>query len=67
MDYLLHLEHGVGEAWKRGSSLEETRAALARMDYVGKDAAYAMNDVHAENVRFAWQALADSATPGRIG
>jgi len=26
-----------------------------------------MNDVHAENVRFAWQALADSATPGRIG
>lgn len=66
MDYLLHLEHGVGEAWKRGWSLEETRADLARMDYVGKDAAYAMNDVHAENVRFAWQALADSATPGRI-
>ena len=67
MDYLLHLEHGVGEAWKRGWSLEETRAELARMDYLGKDAAYAMNDVHAENVRFAWQALADSATPGRIG
>lgn len=67
LDYLLHLEHGVGEAWKRGWSLEETRAELARMDYLGKDAAYAMNDVHAENVRFAWQALADSATPGRIG
>ena len=67
MDYLLHLEHGVGEAWKRGWSLEETRAELARMDYLGKDAAYAMNDVHAENVRFAWRALADSATPGRIG
>ena len=67
MDYLLHLEHGVGEAWKRGLSIEETRAELARMDYLGKDAAYAMNDVHAENVRFAWQALADSAIPGRIG
>ena len=67
MDYLLHLEHGVGEAWKRGWSLEETRAELARMNYVGKDAEYAMNDVHAENVRFAWQALADLATPGRIG
>jgi len=67
IDYLLHLEHGVGEAWKRGWSLEETRAELSRMDYLGKDAAYAMNDVHAENVRFAWQALADSATPGRIG
>jgi len=67
MDYLLHLEQAVGEAWKKGSSLEETRAALARMEYLGKDAEYAMNDVHAENVRFAWQALADSATPGRIG
>jgi glyoxylase-like metal-dependent hydrolase (beta-lactamase superfamily II) len=67
MDYLLHLEQGVSEAWKRGWSLDETRAELARMEYLGKDAAYAMNDVHAENVRFAWQALADSATPGRIG
>jgi glyoxylase-like metal-dependent hydrolase (beta-lactamase superfamily II) len=65
MDYLLHLEHGVGEAWKRGWSLEETRVDLARMDYVGKNATYAMNDVHAENVRFAWQALADSAAPRR--
>jgi len=65
MDYLLHLEQGVGEAWKRGLTLEETRADLARMQYLGKDAEYPMNDVHAENVRFAWQALADSATPGR--
>jgi glyoxylase-like metal-dependent hydrolase (beta-lactamase superfamily II) len=67
LDYLLHLEQAVGEAWKKGSSLDETRAELARMEYLGKDAEYAMNDVHAENVRFAWQALADSATPGRIG
>jgi len=63
LDYLLHLEDGVGTAWKRGLTLEETRADLARMDYLGKDAPYSMNDVHAENVRFAWQAMADSASP----
>ena len=67
MDYLLHLEGGVGDAWRRGLSLEETRAEVARMSYVGKDASYAMNEVHAENVRFAYQALAESAEPGRIG
>ena len=67
MDYLLHLEGGVSDAWRRGLTLEETRVEVARMDYLGKDAAHAMNDVHAENVRFAYQALADSATPGRIG
>ena len=55
-----HLQYSVFEC-------QLTRADLARMDYVGKNATYAMNDVHAENVRFAWQALADSATPGRIG
>jgi len=63
MSYLLHLEERVGDAWKRGLTLEETRADLASMDYLGKDAAYAMNHVHAENVRFAWQALADRAAP----
>ena len=67
MNYLLHLEQAVGEVWKKGASLEQARAELASMEYLGKDAEYAMNDVHAENVRFAWQALADSATPGRIG
>lgn len=69
MDYLLHLEERVGAAWKRGLTLEETRAELARMDYLGKDAAdaeYSMNDVHAENVGFAYTALADSTPPGRI-
>ena len=68
MDYLVHLEERVGAAWKRGISLAETRVELARMDYLGKDAAndeIAMNDVHAKNVSFAYAALADSATPGR--
>ncbi len=63
MDYLMHLEAKVGAAWQRGLSLEETRAELAAMEYLGKNAAYAMNDVHAENVRFAYGALAESATP----
>ena len=67
LDYLLHLESGVGDAWRRGLTLEETRAEVARMDYVGKDATYPMNDVHAENVRYAYQALVESAEPGRIG
>lgn len=66
MDYLLHLEEAVGRAWSAGLTLEETRAELARMDYVGRDAVHAMNDVHNENVRFAWEALADPATPGRL-
>ena len=68
MDYLVLLEERVGAAWKRGLSLDETRAELARMDYLGKDdgnADIAMNDVHAGNVGFAYAALADSATPGR--
>ncbi len=65
MDYLLHLEEAVGRAWKAGLSLEETRTQLAGMDYTGKDAAYAMNDVHSENVRFAYEALADSTAPRR--
>lgn len=64
MNYLMVLEERVGAAWKRGHSLEQTRAELADMEYVGKDAAYPMNDVHGENVRFTWQALADGAVPG---
>ena len=65
MDYLLHLEAGVGRAFQAGLDLEDTREQLARMEYVGKDAPHAMNDVHAENVRFAYEALADSTAPGR--
>ena len=64
MDYLMHLEELVGDAWKRGLSLADTSRELARMDYLGKDAMYSMNQVHAENVRFTWQGLADGVTPG---
>jgi glyoxylase-like metal-dependent hydrolase (beta-lactamase superfamily II) len=65
MDYLMHLEERVNAAWKRGAGLEETRAELAAMDYLGKDASYPMNEVHAENVKFAWQALANGEMPGQ--
>jgi hydroxyacylglutathione hydrolase len=64
MDYLMHLEEQVNTAWQHGWSLEQTRAELARMEYMGKNAPYAMNDVHAENIRFAYEALAESARPG---
>lgn len=65
MDYLMHLEERVNAAWKRGAGLEETRAELSAMDYLGKDAAYPMNDVHADNVKFTWQALANGDVPER--
>ena len=65
LDYLLHLEEAVDRAWKAGQSLEQARTELAAMDYLGKNADYAMNDVHAENVRFTWQAHLDSAAPRR--
>ena len=59
LDYLLHLEEAVGRAWKAGHSLEQARAELTAMEYLGKDAAYAMNDVHAENVRYTYEALTE--------
>lgn len=59
LDYLLVLEQRVAEARARGRSLEETQADCAAMDYLGKDAAYAMNDVHRDNVRFTWNGLAE--------
>ncbi len=61
LDYLLALEHDVGDARARGCSLEETQKRLAQMDYVGKDAAYSMNDVHRANVKFAYDDLAERA------
>ena len=61
LDYLLHLEARVGEAWKRGLSLQQTRAELSGMEYLGKDAPHAMNDVHHENVRFAYEGLVEMA------
>ncbi len=65
LNYLIQLEQEVAGARQAGLTLEETRAALARMEYVGRDAEHAMNEVHGENVRHAWEALADSTTPGR--
>ncbi len=55
--YLLELEDQVRAVLARGGSLDEAQAACATMDYVGKDAAYSMNDVHRGNVRFTWEAL----------
>jgi glyoxylase-like metal-dependent hydrolase (beta-lactamase superfamily II) len=61
LDYLLVLEQRVGEAFGRGLSLAETRAACDSMEYLGKDAAYSMNDVHHANVEFTWHGLAERA------
>lgn len=65
MNYLIVLEERVAEARARGLALREAQELLESMEYVGKNAAYSMNDVHAENVRFAYEAAADPATPGR--
>ena len=65
LDYLLHLEDAVGRAYEAGHSLEQAQAELAAMDYLGKDAAYAMNTVHADNVRFTYEAVADQRSSGR--
>jgi hydroxyacylglutathione hydrolase len=59
LDYLLVLEQRVADARARGRSLDETQADLAAMDYLGKDAAYPMNDVHRENVAFTWHGLGE--------
>ena len=63
--YLLHLEQRVGEAFTRGAALEDTQSELTQMDYPGKDAEYAMNDVHRENVKFTWEGLAAMAGGGQ--
>ncbi len=57
IDYLLLLEQRVAGAHARGASLEETQAELATMEYLGRDADYPMNDVHRQNVGFAYEAL----------
>jgi glyoxylase-like metal-dependent hydrolase (beta-lactamase superfamily II) len=59
--YLRKLEERVSQAFKEGLTVEQTQERLAQMDYLGKDAAYAMNDVHRGNVRFTWQGLAERA------
>ena len=62
LDYLLVLEQRVEDTRARGWSLAETQAECAAMDYLGKDAAYAMNDVHRENVTFTWAGLEERAS-----
>ena len=55
--YLALLEAGVREARARGRTLEATQAALAGMNYAGKEADDSMAPVHRDNVRFAWEGL----------
>jgi len=56
--YLRRIEEGVTSARGRGLSMEDTRTELEAMDYLGKDAAYSMNDVHRENIRFTYEGMA---------
>lgn len=55
LDYLDELVRRVGEARAAQMSLEQATAALQTMDYLGKDAPDAMNDVHAKNVAVVWR------------
>ncbi len=57
LDYLTILEERVRAACTRGLPLAATQAELATMDYTGKGAEYAMNEVHADNVRLTWESL----------
>lgn len=57
LGYLDALEAGVREARRAGLTLEQTQARLAAMDYLGKGAAYPMDDVHHGNVRIAWERM----------
>jgi glyoxylase-like metal-dependent hydrolase (beta-lactamase superfamily II) len=58
LGYLDALETGVLEARRAGLTREETQARLAALDYLGKGAAYPMDDVHRENVRITWESAA---------
>jgi glyoxylase-like metal-dependent hydrolase (beta-lactamase superfamily II) len=60
LGYLDALEAGVRGARRAGLTLEEAQARLAAMDYLGKGAAYPMDDVHRGNVRVAWERAADA-------
>ena len=67
IDYLVQLEQRVGDAFQRGLTLEAAREELLAMDYLGKDADYPMNEVHQDNVGFAWAGLAERAHAGGSG
>jgi hydroxyacylglutathione hydrolase len=62
LGYLDALESGVREARQAGLALEEAQARLAALDYLGKGAAYPMDDVHRENVRITWERM-EAGTP----
>ena len=62
LGYLDALETGVRDARRAGLALEGTRARLAALDYVGKGAAYPMDDVHRENVRITWESVEHEPT-----
>ena len=64
LGYLDALEAGVGEARRAGLTLEEAQARLAALDYLGKGAAYPMDDVHRGNVRVTWERLDALPRPG---
>jgi glyoxylase-like metal-dependent hydrolase (beta-lactamase superfamily II) len=56
LGYLGALESGVRGAHRAGLTLAQTQVQFATLDYVGRGAAYPMDDVHRENVRITWEA-----------
>jgi glyoxylase-like metal-dependent hydrolase (beta-lactamase superfamily II) len=55
--YLVELEQRSVAAARAGSDLERTTVELAAMEYRGKSGGpFAMDGVHRENVRIAWEA-----------
>jgi glyoxylase-like metal-dependent hydrolase (beta-lactamase superfamily II) len=60
LDYLLVLEQRVRDGRERGLTLTEVQTGLATMDYTGRDTNPVMPAVHADNVRFTWDALAEA-------
>lgn len=59
LDYLAALEQGVREAVGGGQTLDTTQKTLAAMDYTGRrSATYPTETLHRENIRFAYQSVA---------
>lgn len=57
IDYLVRLERSVRTLYERGATLDAAQDELASMDYLGKGAPYAMDEVHRGNVRHTWNGL----------
>ena len=61
LDYLRALEDGVSVALASGRSLDETRVALAAMDYAGRGSSTTPTAAfHLENIAFAYRGLTTS-------